>query len=112
MERLSSLNRELSQKNEEMQTLAIDMNEKERKYKVIYASEVLKKKNEGLPITIIKDVVNGLSGVAEAKFNYQVAVEIYHIAREKIRDIRTGIDTLRSFLTWLRMEMGNANIEN
>ncbi|MBC8387082.1 MAG: hypothetical protein H8E13_03410 [Actinobacteria bacterium] len=110
IDRLSSLNRELSQKNGELQALAVDMNEKEREYRVMYAAEVLRKKDEGLPATLIKDIVNGVSNVAGAKFNYQVAVEVYHIARERIKDIRTGIDTLRSFLTWLRMEMGNASV--
>lgn len=110
MERLVELNRELSDKNDELQSLAENMADKEKQFKILYAEEILRMKNEGCSITLIKDIVNGKKGIAEAKLNWQVSEAIYNITREKIKTITIHIDTLRSILTWLRMEFTNANL--
>ena len=110
MNRLVELNKELANKNSELQELAENMAEREKQFKILYAEEILKMKNEGYAITLIRDIVNGRKGVAEAKLNWQVSEAIYGITREKIKAIVIHIDTLRSILTWLRAEMKNAGL--
>ncbi len=112
MERLGGLNKELSDKNGELTSLAENMAEKERQFKVLYAEEILRMKNEGYAITLIRDLVNGKKGVAETKLNWQVSEAIYSITRDKIKSIVIHIDTLRSILTWLRIEAENANLHD
>ena len=112
MERLFKLNKELSDKNGELQSLAENMASKEKQFKVLYAEEVLRLKNDGYAITLIRDIVNGKKGVAEAKLNWQVSEAIHSITRDKIKSIMVHIDTLRSILTWLRAEFKNANLND
>ena len=112
MERLFKLNKELSDKNGELQSLAEDMAFKEKQFKVLYAEEVLRLKNDGYAITLIRDIVNGKKGVAEAKLKWQVSEAMYSITREKIKSIVIHVDTLRSILTWLRAEFKNANLND
>lgn len=112
MERLGGLNKELSDKNDELTSLAEDMAGKEKQFKILYAEEILRMKNDGYAITLIRDLVTGKKGVAEAKFNWQVSEAIYSITRDKIKSIAIHIDTLRSILTWLRTEGENANLHD
>ncbi len=112
MDRMTELNVELSKRNSDLHDLAENVAEKEKTYKILVAEETLDQKRKGLPITIIKDIVNGNRAVAEARKDLYIAEAIYKIASEKMRDIRSHIDTLRSFLTWLRMELMNSGFQD
>ena len=112
MDRMTELNVELSKRNSELHDLAEKVAENEKTYKILVAEETLEQKRKGLPITIIKDVVNGNRAVAEARKDLYIAEAVYKIASEKMRDIRSHIDTLRSFLTWLRMELMNSGFQD
>ena len=112
MDRMTELNVELSKRNSELHDLAEKVAENEKTYKILVAVETLDQKRKGLPITIIKDVVNGNRAVAEARKDLYIAEAVYKIASEKMRDIRSHIDTLRSFLTWLRMELMNSGFQD
>ena len=109
---MTELNVELSKRNSELHDLAEKVAENEKTYKILVAEETLEQKRKGLPITIIKDVVNGNRAVAEARKDLYIAEAVYKIASEKMRDIRSHIDTLRSFLTWLRMELMNSGFQD
>lgn len=110
--RVISLNQELTEIIDELQPLAEKMCEKEKEYKIMLSQEVLKLRNEGLAVSLIKDVVAGLKGVAEAKFQRDFTKELFVITKEKLKGKIINIDSLRSILTWCREEMKRSNIQD
>jgi len=98
-------NRALTQKNGELVDLAEKSAQTKREFDVLYANKVLKLKQDGQPVTIIRDIAKGDPVVADFKFKADVAEAVYSACRESIKDIRAAIDTYRSILTWLREEL-------
>ena len=102
---LQKKNNMLTQKNEEYLHLSQDRAEHERNWKIAYADQMLRLKTDGTPVTIIKDLVSGNKGVADLKFQYEVAAAIEKACLESMKDIREGIGSARSILTWMREEL-------
>ena len=102
---LQKKNNMLTQKNEEYIELSQKRAEAERNYKIAYAERMLTLKSDGTPVTIIRDAVSGNRGVADLKFQYEVAAAIEKACLESMKDIREGIGSARSILTWLREEL-------
>ncbi|MEA5003823.1 MAG: hypothetical protein VB081_10025 [Christensenella sp.] len=57
-------------------------------YKIENAAEILKQRTNGIPVTILSDVVKGQKGVAEKRLNRDVADVMYNAAREHINAIK------------------------
>jgi len=104
MDRLSNYSRQLSNKNSEYLEYGTKVAEAEKHYTVLFAQEMLKLRDDGMPVTILKDITKGRKSVAEAKFNLAVAEAMYNACRESLKDLRANIDVGRSFLSWLKSE--------
>ena len=102
---LQKKNRMLTDKNDEYIVLAEKRAEAERDYKVSYAVQMLRFKQDGTAITILRDLVSGDKTVSDLKFKYEVAMAIERACLESMKDIREAIGTARSLLVWLRSEL-------
>ena len=54
---------------------------------------------------MIRDLAKGDSVVAKLGYEHDIAEGVLMACRERIKDIRTGIDTYRSLLAWQKAEL-------
>jgi len=104
-------NRELQTLNDQLMDLSETKAQKEREFKVLRAKKIMELKANKESVTLIPKLAEGDEEVAKAEFDFKVAESMFNIIREKIKDVRTAIDTYRSILTWQREELKNANID-
>ena len=79
--------------------------EAERDYKITLRQEALKLRAEkGMPVTLIQQVVYGVSEVAEKRFNRDVKEAIYQANQEAINSIKLQIRVIENQLS---REWGN-----
>ena len=102
---LEHYNRELSKKNAELLDLAETKAQAERTFNVKAAQKAVELKKASVPMAIITLMIKGDSEVSLARYDYDIAEATYRACLERIRDIRTAIDTYRSLLSWLKAEM-------
>lgn len=95
----------LSEKNEEYQKLGTVWAEKDRAYRIAYAKKILKLKNTGTPVTIVRKLADGEPDVGLALYHMNCAQVEYTACLESMRNIREAIGAYRSFLTWMRAEL-------
>lgn len=110
---IDSLNRMLiniEEKNVEYEKLGVERAEVERIFNQEFAKKQLVKKNSGTAITILKAQTLGDPKISKLKFRLDVADAKWRACLEALRGLKESIGTMRSFLTWLRMEYGNQNI--
>jgi len=89
---MQSLYIELQQKREEL-NLAIEKAKErgqemalaEKEYRVALAKEILIKRSDKVPVTIISDICRGKENIAELKFNRDTAEILYKSANERIQ---------------------------
>ena len=98
-------NQALSMKNDELIELAEKKAQAERDYNIAIAKQVLELKQDGQSVTLIPTLAKGDSIVAELKYKADVADAVYGACREKIKDLRTAVDTYRTLLSWLKAEL-------
>lgn len=87
MELWESLEITIKQLNEALSTLrqkGIDYCESNRVYQVEKSKEILRLKKEGMPITLIPQMVKGLDNVAQLDFERNVADVVYKANLEAI----------------------------
>ena len=101
---LEQKNRELTSKNDELQRLYADHAEAERSYNIAYAGEITKLRINGEPITISKDLARGNKAIADLFYRMRIAEGVLNSCRERIKDLRSSIDTYRSLLSFLKAE--------
>ena len=66
----------------------------EEKYRVALAQEILKKRDQGYPATLIGDLCRGEKHIAKLKFERDVADTMYAAAMEAIMSFKLGIRVL------------------
>jgi len=101
---LESKNRELTMKNDELAELYKKLAEAEREYNTAYAQKVTALRIDGEPVTLAKDLARGDKAIADLFYTMRIAEGVLNACREKIKDIRSAIDTYRSILAYIRME--------
>ena len=102
---IADKNRDLTKKNDELKELYEKQAETKRNYLTALAQEITTLKIAGQSVTIIKDLAKGNKGVAELGYKADVAYGVRDVCKERIADLRTGIDSSRSILSWLKAEM-------
>jgi len=105
MDGMKEKNRMLSSKNDELTELSEKKAAAERNYKIAYAKEVVNLKIEKESVTLIPAIAKGDAAVAELCYQADIADGVYRACVEKIKDLRTQIDSYRSLLAWLKAEM-------
>ena len=98
-------NQELSMKNVEYIKFNDAMAQAEMEYNIAYAERILRLKADGEPATTAKELAKGDKHVANLRYAYIGAEGAFNACRERIKDLRSAIDTYRSLLTWMRAEM-------
>ena len=108
---MSKKNLLLQSKNDELLILSEKKAQAERAYNVAMATETLKLKETGHPITIITTLCKGNKTVSDLKYALDVADGILRACQESMRDIRSAIDTYRSILSWMKEELQKSGIQ-
>ena len=111
---ISSLNKayaELYHGIKALEGLAIRQAETERDYEVGFAQEVLKLKSNGQPTTLIPKLAAGNKAIAELKFDYNVATEMYKIQKAKISSCETAVNKIQSELGFVKVEYQKASLQ-
>lgn len=102
---LDKLIHRLGEKNQEYRRLGIAFAEKDREFRKIRAVQLHVQRNKGVPVSIVKAVVEGDEKVSLAQYEANVAQAEYSACLEAMRNIRESIGAYRSFLTWMRAEL-------
>lgn len=108
---MAEKNRQLSMKNTELGELSEKKAAAERDYNIAFAKEIMNLKLEDEKVTLIQNLAKGDKTVAELKYKADIADGVYRACTEKIRDIRTSIDTYRSILSFLKEELQRSGIK-
>lgn len=66
----------------------------EHDYRIALAQEMLKKREQGFPVTLISDLCRGEKAIAKLKFERDVADAMYSAALEAINAYKLGIRVL------------------
>jgi len=101
---IADKNRQLTMKNEELVELSEKQADAKREYLKSLAQEITKLKIEGQSVTLIKDLAKGDKIVAELGYKADVAFGVRDACKEKIADLRSGIESSRSILSFLKAE--------
>ncbi|MCR3760399.1 hypothetical protein KYB31_15585 [Clostridium felsineum] len=107
IEKIKAAQIALTKGNSEIKTLGIKKAEAERNYKIALNKKILLLKTEKYPATLIQDLSRGDEKVAQLRMNRDIAESAYYTAISASDNIRLEIETLRSMLTWLRVELKN-----
>lgn len=108
---MAEKNRQLSMKNTELGELSEKKAAAERDYNIAFAKEIMNLKLEDEKVTLIQNLAKGDKTVAELKYKADIADGVYRACTDKIRDIRTSIDTYRSILSFLKEELQRSGIK-
>ena len=65
-----------------------ELAEAERDYKVTLRQEALKLRNDGMPVTLINQIIYGIPEVADKRFKRDVAEAVYKANLEAINSIK------------------------
>ena len=102
---MSKKNLLLQSKNDELLILSEKKAQAERAYNVAMATETLKLKETGHPITIITTLCKGDKTVSDLKYALDVASGILRASEESIKDTRSALDSYRSILSFMKDEL-------
>lgn len=105
MDGMAKKNRELTSANEQLSDLTESTAQKKRDYLVALTAQTTHLKIAGEKITLIPVLAKGEKRVADLGYAWDVSEGVLMACRERIKDIRSQIDSYRSLLTWLRAEM-------
>lgn len=97
----------LTKGNSEIKTLGIKKAEARRNYSIALNKKILMLKAEKYPATLIQDMAKGDEVVAELRLQKDITESSYYTAISAADNLRLEIETLRSILTWLRVELKN-----
>ena len=92
----------LAQKNEEYGHLAEDMAQKERAYRMAKRGKIVELRGEGVPVTVIPDLVKGDKHVSQLRLEFIVAKEVLKSCNNAIKMLFSAIDTYRSMLSYVK----------
>ena len=77
----------------------------ERDYTQEFSKEILKQRADGIPITVIKEIVKGLPHVAKLKFEWDVAAGVEKACLNSMKILIAQIDSYRSLLSWEKQDV-------
>lgn len=107
MDKLETCQLALTRGNSEMKTLAISKAKAEKEYRTALAKEILRLRVEKFPSSLAGDLARGSDNVAELRLKRDIAESAYFTAISAMDNLRIEIESLRSLLTWMRVELKN-----
>ena len=75
-----------------------ELAEAERDYKVTLRQEALKLRNDGMPVTLINQIIYGIPEVADKRFKRDVSETMYNVALENINSTKLQLRILENQL--------------
>ena len=96
---VEELDNKIKELDDAVQRLRFDgvaLAQAERDYKVLLRTEVLKLRDNGMQVTVIKDIVRGIPEVAELRQNRDIAQTFYEADKELINSIKLQIRVLQN----------------
>ena len=108
MNKLEQAIQALQRGNTQLQTLGVKKSDAERNYKVALRKELLTLRLDKQPVSIIQDLAKGNEEISRLRLERDLAENSYTVCLEAMRNTRLEIETLRSFLTFERMELKNS----
>lgn len=109
MDLLNELNllcQKLSQAIKLMSQYGKELAEAEKNYKIALRQEALKLRSSDMAVTLIQQVVYGVSEVADKRFKRDVAEAMYKTAQENINVLKLQTRVIE---TQLKLEYGEKN---
>ena len=100
---IQELSKKLSNSIRVLAKYGNELAEKEKEYKIVLRQEALKLRTDGMPVTLINQIVYGIPEVAEKRFKRDVAETMYNTAQEQINVQKIQIKIME---TQLKMEWG------
>ena len=101
-------NQLLNAKNKEYVNLVETRAQKKREWKIAYRLKMIELSGE--PATTKKDMVNGDRNVSKLEMEFEIALGVEKACYESMKDLRSQIDALRSFLSWHKSERFGSSI--
>lgn len=98
----------LQKGNDNLKTLGVKKADAEKKYKIELRKELLKLRLEKYPVAIIQDLAKGEEKISQLRLERDLTENSYTVCQEAMRNTRLELETLRSLLTWQRVELGNS----
>ena len=108
-EEIQRLTNTLTQSIKLLRTNGVKLAEAERNYKVSLAKEALKMKADGMPVTLINQVIYGTKEVSELRFKRDVEQATYDANKEYINSCKLQLRLLEAQLEreWANAGKGN-----
>lgn len=94
-------NKLLNKKNNEYVVLVENRAQARRAWRMAYRQGMM---TSDQPVTIKKDMVKGSEEISKLEMEYEIALGIERACLESMRDLRSQLDALRSFLSWHKSE--------
>ena len=107
MQKIEICQQALTKGNTELKTLGIKKAEAERNYRIALSKKLFALRMEKYPIAIMQDIAKGSSEISNLRLQRDIAESSYYTAISAMDNLRLEIETLRSILTWLRVELKN-----
>ena len=108
MEVLIKAQNELSRLNENYKNFGIQKEKAERTYRIELRKKLIQLRAERVPSSIIQDLAKGDERISQLRLERGLAENNYITCKEAMNNKRIEIDSLRSILTWQRVELGNS----
>jgi hypothetical protein len=108
MEKIELAKLALAKGNIQLKTLGVKKVNKERAYRIELKKELLKLRVDKCPVAIIQDIAKGNDRISYLRLERDLAENSYTVCQEAMRNTRLELETLRSLLTWQRVELKNS----
>lgn len=92
-EKQQALQKQLSASIKELERYGKETAQAEMDYKITLHQNILKLRDQGLPVTLINTMVYGVREVAEKRLARDIAETMYNVCRERINGIKKTIST-------------------
>lgn len=104
VDKLSTATMLLQESMLELKKLSVVMAETKRIYAIALNKEILRLRTQGVPVTIMLQMAKGDEEVAQKRFDKDIAESSYFCCRDGIDNLKAEIDTLRSLLSFMKIE--------
>lgn len=92
-EKQQALQKQLSASIKELERYGKEAAQAEMDYKIALHQNILKLRDQGMPVTLINTMVYGVREVAEKRLARDIAETMYNVCRERINGIKKTLST-------------------
>jgi len=92
------LRKQLNNNIDELKKVGYNKAKAEYEYRVALSKEIMIQRNQGLPVTIINDVVKGKEEIAKLKLQRDYTETLYDVAKQKIYATKIELEIVENQL--------------